>query len=51
MISNSHDNEIEFDFYIPFKRTADYLGMEYIGDKHFNADQFEPNTDLELAFI
>lgn len=51
VISNSHDNEIEFDFYIPFKRTADYLGMKYIGDKHFNADQFEPNTDLELAFI
>jgi len=51
VISNSHDNEIENDFYIPFKRTADYLGMDYIGDKHFNADQFEPNTDLELAFI
>jgi len=51
VISNSHDNEIEYDFYIPFKRTADYLGMDYIGDKHFNADQFEHNKDLELAFI
>lgn len=51
VISNSHDNEIEHDFYIPFKKTADYLGMIYIGEKHFNADQFEPNTNLELAFI
>lgn len=51
VISNSHDHQIESDFYIPFRKTADYLGMIYLGDKHFNADRFEPNNDLELAFI
>ena len=51
VISNSHDDEIEQEFYIPFKKTADYLGIKYIGDKHFNADQLETNIDLELAFI
>ncbi len=51
VISNSHDAQIEDDFYIPFKRSADYLGMIYIGNKHYNADAFQPNQDLELAFI
>lgn len=51
VISNSHDNELEYDFYVPFKKSADYLGMNYIGNKHFNADLFKQKQILEIAFI
>ncbi len=51
VISNSHDSEIDFDFYIPFRKSAEYLGMKYLGDKHFNADQFNQKDKIELAFI
>ncbi|WP_264535830.1 flavodoxin family protein [Flavobacterium sp. N1736] len=51
VISNSHDNEIEESFYIPFKKTADYLGMEYLGHAHFNANILDQKTKIELTFI
>ena len=51
VISNSHDTEIDYDFYIPFRKSAAYLGMEYLGDKHFNADNLEQTNNIELAFI
>lgn len=51
VISNSHDNEIEYDFYIPFRKSAAYLGMEYLGDKHFNADKLIEIDKTEFAFI
>ncbi|WP_337968078.1 flavodoxin family protein [uncultured Flavobacterium sp.] len=51
VISNSHDNEIEESFYIPFKKSADYLGMEYLGHAHFNADILNQTTKIELTFI
>ncbi|WP_309607409.1 NAD(P)H-dependent oxidoreductase [Flavobacterium sp.] len=51
VISNSHDNEIDFDFYIPFRKSAEYLGMNYLGNKHFNADKFDTNNKIELHFI
>ena len=51
VISNSHDNELEYDFYIPFKKSADYLGMKYLGEKHFNADLPQQLEKIELAFI
>ena len=51
VITNSHDSEIDFDFYIPFKKAADYLGMNYLGQKHFNADKPEETKNFELAFI
>ena len=51
VISNSHDDEIDSDFYIPFRKSADYLGVNYIGDNHFNADQFNPTDKIELGFI
>jgi multimeric flavodoxin WrbA len=51
VISNSHDDEIDSDFYIPFRKSADYLGVNYIGDSHFNADQFNPTDKIELGFI
>lgn len=51
VLSNSHDNEIGDVFYIPFRKTADYLGMQYIGNKHFNADSFDEKKQLQLDFI
>ena len=51
VISNSHDTEIEESFYIPFKKTADYLGMEYLGHAHFNANILNQTTKIELTFI
>jgi len=50
-ISNSHDNEIDETFYLPFQKSAAYLGMDYIGNKHFNADQFEKKETIKLDFI
>lgn len=53
VISNSHDFEIEldYDFYIPFKKSAEYLGMQYLGNKHINADVPEELEKIELAFL
>lgn len=50
VISNSHDFEkdLDYNFYIPFQKSAEYLGMEYIGNKHFNVDTEE---QIELAFL
>ncbi len=51
VISNSHDDENDYDFYLPFRKSAEYLGMKYIGDKHFNADKFKETDKIELDFI
>jgi multimeric flavodoxin WrbA len=51
VISNSHDDEMDFDFYLPFRKSAEYLGMKYVGNKHFNADEFDQKNKIELAFI
>ncbi|WP_026727154.1 flavodoxin family protein [Flavobacterium denitrificans] len=51
VITNSHDNEIEDSFYIPFQKSADYLGMEYLGHAHFNANILNQTTKIELTFI
>ena len=51
VISNSHDDETDESFYIPFQKSADYLGMEYLGHTHFNADTLNQQTKIELTFI
>ncbi|MES2862820.1 MAG: NAD(P)H-dependent oxidoreductase [Bacteroidota bacterium] len=51
VISNSNENEIDYDFYLPFRKSAEYLGMKYIGNKHFNADTFIETEKIELDFI
>ncbi|MBO9583144.1 MAG: flavodoxin family protein [Flavobacterium sp.] len=51
VISNSHDDAIEDGFYFSFKKSADYLGMEYLGHAHFNADTLNQQTKIELTFI
>ena len=51
VITNSHDNVIEDSFYIPFQKSADYLGMEYLGHALFNANILIQQTKIELTFI
>ena len=51
VISNSHDDKTEDSFYIPFIKSADYLGMEYLGHTHFNANVLNQTTKIELTFI
>ncbi|MGX7667921.1 flavodoxin family protein [Flavobacterium pedocola] len=53
VLSNSHDfeNELDYDFYLPFRKSAEYLGMDYLGNKHFNADVPEETQNIELAFL
>ena len=34
VISNSYDEELDYDFCMPFRLTANYLGINYLGDKH-----------------
>ena len=36
VISNSYDEELDYDFCMPFRLTANYLGINYLGDKHFS---------------
>lgn len=51
VISNSSEDKLDYDFYLPFKKSAEYLGMNYLGDKHINADFLERIQNLEIAFI
>ncbi|MFK5958260.1 MAG: NAD(P)H-dependent oxidoreductase [Lutibacter sp.] len=48
VISNSHNDEIAKSFYIPFQKSADYLGMNYTGEIHFNADKINELKNIEL---
>lgn len=34
VLSVSNDDKVEDTFYVPFRNTAEYLGMEYIGASH-----------------
>ncbi|MEW5676475.1 NAD(P)H-dependent oxidoreductase [Flavobacterium enshiense] len=53
VLSNSHDfeHELDYNFYLPFEKSADYLGMTYLGSKHFNADVPEELENIELVFL
>lgn len=51
VISNSHSDEIDDSFYIPFKKSADYLGMEFQGNLHFNANNIHEINTIELTQI
>ncbi|MBS3992843.1 MAG: NAD(P)H-dependent oxidoreductase [Bacteroidetes bacterium] len=51
VLSNSHDSQIDDEFYLPFIKSAAYLGMNYIGQHHFNADNQLETTKATLAFI
>lgn len=49
VISNSHDNQIDDSFYIPFQKSAAYLGMNYTGQLHVNADKYKEFKNIELT--
>ncbi len=49
VISNSHDDKIAKSFYIPFQKSANYLGMNYTGEIHFNADKINELKNTELT--
>ncbi len=51
VLSNSHDSQIDDEFYLPFIKSAAYLGMTYIGQQHFNADKQLETIKTTLAFI
>lgn len=51
VLSNSHDSEIEDTFYLPFKKSADYLGMQYLGNVHYNADIKEETINKKISFL
>ncbi len=45
VISNTHDDELDFDFFLPFRKSAEYLGMNYLGNHHYNCD--EENLEIK----
>lgn len=49
-ISNSADNDRPNGFEMPFKKSADYLGMEYLGDVHayFLKEDIRPQAKEEI---
>ena len=49
VLSNSPDKEIDYDFYMPFRKSSGYLGMEYLGHKHFDAKS--PEETINISFI
>lgn len=51
MVSNSHDNTLDYDYYLPFRKSAEYLGMNYLGNDHFNPDNIDQTKKIELAFL
>ena len=48
VISNSHSDSIDASFYIPFQKSAAYLGMNYTGERHLNADKIKDFNNIEL---
>ena len=41
VVSNSDKESLDYDFYLPFRLTANYLGIKYIGDKHLTYKSIE----------
>ena len=49
VISNSHDDNIDSNFYIPFQKSDNYLGMNYTGEIHLNANKINELNNIELT--
>lgn len=49
VISNSLDKELDYDFYMPFRKSSNYLGMKYLGNKHFDSKGSEET--INISFI
>ena len=48
VISSSNGNNLEDHFWLPFKKTAEYLGMHYITDLHTFQDKIDIEKILEF---
>lgn len=51
VFSNSGDDKLDYDFYVHFKKSAEYLGMNYIGEQHFNSDNLARQNKIEIGFL
>lgn len=51
VISNSGDDKLDYDFYLPLRKSSEYLGMNYLGDQHFNGDDFKEDKKIEIEFL
>lgn len=49
VISSSSGENLGDDFWIPFKRSAEYLGMNYITGLHTYQDQMQPELIKEFS--
>lgn len=53
VLSSSNGNNLEDHFWLPFKKSAEYLGMHYIADLHTYQGRFEPENiaDFKLKIL
>ncbi len=49
VISSSNGDNLGINFWLPFKKSAEYLGMNYIADLHTFQDKFEPEKILKFV--
>jgi multimeric flavodoxin WrbA len=50
-ISCSNGNNLEEYFWMPFRESAHYLGMNYLGDAHFYSEELDHSQDKIRQFI
>jgi multimeric flavodoxin WrbA len=48
VISNSDEDKLDYDFYLPFRLSADYLGMKYLGEKHFSYQTIKDQEHINI---
>lgn len=48
VISNSDEDKLDYDFYLPFRLSADYLGMTYLGEKHFSYQTIKDQEHINI---
>ncbi len=51
VLTSSLGDHLGEDFWLPFKATANYLGMKYLGDLHTIANKYEPQDLKKFADI
>jgi multimeric flavodoxin WrbA len=48
VISNSDEATLDYDFYLPFRLSAAYLGINYIGNEHYSLKSIEHQEQIDL---
>lgn len=48
VIANTSDEELDYDFFLPFRKSAEYLGMNYLGDVYINANTTIENDKIKF---